>query len=114
MTYTIEIDNWKPASLNRARNPWVMHRAKREAATMIGTYAYKAGVPKATGKRFLTLEIIQHKGRGLDPDNLCKVTFDALKNTGYIKDDSQKWLEYSPPKITRGKQTKTIITLRDI
>lgn len=117
MMYTVTIPYWKPASVNRLINAhWTTgSRAKLEAVQMIATYLYKSGVPKATGRRKVDISITQSgRGRTLDPDNLCKVVFDALKSTGYIIDDSSKWLDYTPPVITRGKVTETTITLTDV
>ncbi len=114
--YFIEIPNWKPPSVNKLMGHWRNgRRLKQAAAQMIATYAHMAKIPKATCKRLVSISVTQSgKGRTGDSDNLLKATLDALKTTGYIKDDNQTWLQYNPPIIRRGKETKTIITLQDL
>lgn len=117
MKYTVTIPNWTPPSVNRLLNVhWATgSRIKAGASQMIAAYCTYAKVPLADGKRRVSMHITKSgRGRLPDSDNLAKITFDALKTTGYIVDDSQKWLEYEPPVIVRGDKTQTVITLEDM
>lgn len=109
-----EIPNWTPATVNQLLGMhWAKARTRKAAdRQMIGVYAYKAGIPKATGKRHVKLTVIKSgKGRLPDPDAYFKSVLDALKNLGYIIDDSSQWVSWEQPIIERGKQTKTVINI---
>lgn len=114
--YTIHIPNWRPNSKNQLKGHWGNRQRRKQAdMQMIGTYAVKCSVPRATQKRHVTLEIIKGgSGRLPDADNFWESTLDALKRLGYIVDDSEEWCDWDKPKIYRGKETMTVITLRDI
>src|SRR5215469_15577568 len=66
----------------------------------------------------MMIQLVIHNSREYDPDNLqgCqKPVLDALKNLGYIRDDSERWLElldpiYSPSK-RKDKRTEIQIFL---
>jgi Holliday junction resolvase RusA-like endonuclease len=112
----IEIPNWTPLTVNKWRSlHWAKaNRRKTADRQMIGVYCYKSGLTKATKKRRVELNIIKSgRGRLPDPDAYFKSVLDALKNLGYIIDDSAKWVEWNQPKIERGKQIKTIIEITD-
>jgi len=80
---------------------------------MIHAYAYNVKVPKAEGKRKVEITHSQPLGRFPDPDNLYKVVNDSLVKLGFLKDDSDKWLENSPVKQIRGKKF-TVITITEV
>ena len=75
------------------------------------------GIPKATGKRRLTIE--RHGKRSLDKDNAyggCKLLVDAIKRLGFIVDDSPKHCELEVVQVKLGKREKphTVIRLADL
>lgn len=117
MSYTVEIDNWHPASVNKlmGRHHMNRHRIKQADMQMIGVYFYKAKVPKAEGQRHVAMDIyVAGGGRAPDPDNLFKSALDALVKLGYLKDDSGKWMAAAWPEIYRAKEKKTVITITDM
>lgn len=74
------------------------------------------GIPKATGKRRLTIE---RHGRHIDPDNLiggAKGIIDNLVALKLLVDDNEKYVESHGKCIplTRGKKPKTVLILEDI
>lgn len=82
---------------------------------MIGTYVYRAGVPKAQGKRIVGMLITLGKGqRACDPDAYWKSPLDALVKTGYLKDDNRQWLELKPVQFNRKELQATTITIEDV
>lgn len=112
----IDIPNWIPTSVNKLMsNHWASaNRLKRADAQMVGIYASKQGIPKATGKRSVQTILTYHKGRACDPDNTQKSLHDALVKCGLLVDDSHVWLETKPVQILRGKARHTSIILEDI
>lgn len=116
MIHTITIPNWRPCSDNELRGHWaVASRRKHGDMAMIGTYAHRYKVPPAHGKRLVEIEInVSGRGRAIDPSNIFKSTFDALKNLKLIIDDSDKWLDFTKPKITRAPLKSTTIRITDI
>lgn len=95
MRHEIHIENWHPASVNKLLSGhWGnARRLKSGDKQMIGAYATKARIPKAEGKRRVTLIWTQYRGRTPDEDGCLKSLLDALKYLGYLKDDSPTWCE---------------------
>lgn len=110
MIYEITIPNWRPPLTNELLTKhWSQAaRMKSGAAQMIAAYLQKAKVPGATGKRKVEIHITQIKGRFPDPDAPHKSVHDALTRTGYLMDDSQEWLDFTPARYSRGKKSTTI------
>ena len=77
--YTLDIPRWHPAPLNKLmEGHWSNgHRLKKIDKAMIA--AYSTNIPKAEGKRRVSLHIILDKGqRAPDPDAFFKSLNDAL------------------------------------
>ena len=87
---------------------------------MVAVYCHQAGVPKASGKRRVSVTILQPAstpGRMPDPDNLLKSLLDALVQAGMLVDDSSKWLTQGKVEILREPTVaalETVIEFEDI
>lgn len=113
----IHIPRWHPVTLNRLMNSHPMSRSRLKLADlqMIGAYAVKAKVPKATGRRRLEIVITLGKGqRAPDPDAYFKVTNDALVRLGFLRDDSRTWLDLMPVRYERAIEKATTLILTEI
>jgi hypothetical protein len=116
MTWHVTIANWRPRTVNELLS---MHwracgRAKAGDMNVIAIHCYAAKVPKATGRRAVSIRMVCAKGRSLDPDAVPKSLLDALVQAGYLMDDNTTWLQFDGCTIERGKQLSTNITIRDI
>jgi Holliday junction resolvase RusA-like endonuclease len=114
-SYTIEIPRWHPASLNKLmKGHWSNgHWLKKVDRAMVAAYA--TGVPKAEGKRRVSLHIVLDKGqRAPDPDAYQKSCLDALVHAGVLVDDNRQYSEIAPVTFSRNpKGWGTIITLEE-
>jgi len=96
LTWTIKVNHDCP-SLNLytyAMSPFKQSRDKKMWWMLIRAGVGFLEVPRATGRRKLTIE--RHARKGLDPDNLlggakCCIT-DNLKKMGLLVDDNDKWV----------------------
>jgi hypothetical protein len=91
-------------------------RLKKADRHMIAGYTMAARIPRAEGKRRLSLHIILGKGqRGADADAYFKSLFDACKHAGLILDDSNRYVELAPVTFARDWHNwGTVITLLDL
>ncbi len=106
----------RPASLNEIMaGHWSKGAAlKKRDRRVIGIAAVMAGVPKATGKRRVSLAIVLPKGqRRWDADGLFKSLLDALTHAEMLVDDNPKWCELGTVSYSRGERLSTIIVLED-
>ena len=117
MAWTITIPDFIPARVNDLYSGhWTKRRAlKKNDAEIIGGYALKAGVPKATGKRRVSLTItLTPKMRGHDPDAFFKSVLDSLVHCCVLAEDNSRACELGPVTFERGKRKQTVITVEDI
>lgn len=117
MTHRIPIKRWRPASLNQLMSGhWrAKHRLKLADRELVGMYAVQAGVPKAEGKRRVSLEIVlQGRQQEADPDAYWKSLLDALVYAGLLVDDSREWCELGAVTYSRGDEGSTTIVLEDV
>lgn len=115
--YRMVIPRWHPTKLNDLLNcHWaVADRRKTADREQLAASAWMADIPKATGKRRVTLTIILGpRQRGGDVDCYWKSTLDALKNLRLIIDDSPKWCELAPVKYERGPAMASVVELEEI
>ena len=87
-SFTINIPRWHPAKLNQViQGHWSNgHRLKKIDKVLIAAYA--SNIPKAEGKRRVSLHIILNKGqRGGDTDSYFKSLGDALVSSGLLTDE---------------------------
>jgi hypothetical protein len=115
--WVILIDNFQPTPLNKLMHcHWaVKHRLKRDDALRIALACDWFDVPRATGKRRVTLTVtLAPRQRGCDVDAFWKALLDSLKQCGRIVDDGPKWVEIRPVIYVRGKVKATRIELEDL
>jgi hypothetical protein len=113
--YTLEIPRWYPATINQ-----LMHsvrgkiRLKKADREMIAGYVMAKRIPRAEGKRRLSLHIVLGKGqRGADAYH--KSLLDACKHAGLILDDSSRYVELAPVTFSRDwNGWGTVIRLDDL
>jgi hypothetical protein len=114
--YTLEIPRWHPAPLNKLmKGHWSNgHQLKKVDRAMVAAYASR--LPKAKGKRLVSLHIILHKGqRAPDPDAFFKSLCDALVHAGALVDDNRQHVELAPVTFSRDPEGwGTRITLEEM
>jgi hypothetical protein len=115
-SWTLVIPGWRPVLDNELIYVhWSKARRRKRADVrqlVVAGLAY--GVPRATGRRRLTLTIRQATGPFPDDTAPLKSLWDALKHAGLIVDDSREWLEMVwPPTFERGPKG-TVIVLEDL
>ena len=115
-TWTIDIPRFHPTPLNKLLGSWRRAgRLKKADREMIGTYARLAGVPRATGKRRVSLMLTLAKGqRACDPDSPWKSVLDSLVACGLLLDDRRQTVEIGAIEFVRGPQSATRIILDDL
>lgn len=117
MTHTLNLHGWRPTPLNRLMR---MHWAKRnrliqEEKAVVAYEARAQEIPKAQGKRRVSLVIEHRKGRKVpDADALLKVMLDSLVVCGLLKDDGKDWLELGTVGYAVADRAGVVITLEDI
>lgn len=113
--WVVRLANYLPTSDNaRAKGLRCWLRGKKRDRTVMRDWLVEyLGVPRATGRRRLTVHV-RKRGPLVDGANLNKSLRDALVQVGLLVDDSAEWLEGSDPVVERGKVTSTTIILEDI
>jgi hypothetical protein len=93
--HTLDIPRWRPALLNELmRSVKSKIRLKKLDREMVWGSALEQKIPKATGKRRVSLHVTLGKGmREFDYDAPWKSLNDAMKHAGLIVDDSCQYLE---------------------
>lgn len=117
MIHMLHITQWHPARLNQweGRHWSVKNCLKKADREMVGTYAILVGIPKASGKRRITLTLtLSPRQRGGDPDAYWKSLLDALAACGLLVDDNRQNVELAPVLFQRGKERATTIVLEDL
>lgn len=116
MTWTVRIAGWHPARINELLGDWRRaSRRKKQDRVAIALPVSLAKVPRATGKRRVSVEIVLGpRQRGGDPDAYHKSLLDALKHCGAILDDRRQCVELTPVTYSRGPQRATVVTLEDV
>ncbi len=94
-TAWLTINGWRPCSTNEmARNVKTKIRLKKRDRDVLCAGARQWGLPRATGKRSMSLTIRVPKGqRRWDTDAFFKSLQDAAKHAGLIVDDSPVWFQ---------------------
>lgn len=115
--WMFRIDGFHPVLLNKLLGVhWAAAgRLKKADREIIAHYASAVGVPRATGKRQVTLRIVLAKGqRGGDGDAYYKSALDALVKAGLLVDDNRQWAELMPVEYERAAKKATVITLEEV
>lgn len=115
--HALTIDGWLPTNLNalmgmhyHARN-----RQKKLDTDIIAAEAFAQQIPRATGKRRVSITVRQKKGvKCADVDAYFKVLLDALVRCQAIVDDSGEWCEIGSVKYEVSERKGLVIELEDI
>jgi hypothetical protein len=115
-THRLVIDNWHPATLNQLlAGRWHAYKLKKADKKLLGFCLLESPIPKARGKRRVSLEItLAPRQRAADPDAYWKSLLDALKSHGLVRDDSRTWCELGGVTFARGERKSTTIVLEDV
>lgn len=116
VSHLIAIPGFRPALLNElvGVHRFQAHRRKKRDREMIGVYSILAGVPRATGRRRVSLEIAGPFRRLPDPDAPWKSVLDALVACAMLRDDGAAWCELGSVTYLRELEYRTVITLEDL
>jgi Holliday junction resolvase RusA-like endonuclease len=114
--WILEIPGYLPLSLNRLMRSRKLRMSEpKRAAEHFGIARLVFNVPKATGKRRVSLVFTVAKGKPKpDPDNLVKVVLDGLVKAGVLVDDSDEWCELGGIKLQTGQHPKTMAIVEDL
>jgi len=114
--HTLVIPDWTPSRLNDLmRNRWWRAKLKKQDTAFVILYSRIQGIPKATGKRRVILEITFGTGaKAGDPDAYNKSLLDALVNAELLVNDTYNDVEVMPARYFRAKDTSTTIILEDL
>jgi len=114
--WTLKLEGWLPHSLNKLMNShWAVRRGLKQGdKDQIRKACLVYGVPKAEGRRHVSVLIVLPKGRrALDADNVYKGMLDGLVEAEVLRNDSHVWCTWSPVHYARGDRLVTFITLED-
>ena len=117
MRYEFTIPDFTPRSANEYTFAKVGTRIRKKKGDrdLVAHYAQQSGIPKATGKRRISLIVTLAKGgRAVDPDNAWKGLLDGCKQAGLLVNDSHKWVELGEYTIRRGERRSTLVILEDV
>lgn len=114
--HVLSIPNWRPMSDNLyVKGHWShRYKAKKADADMIQGYALALAIPHAQGKRRVSVEVTQAKGRLPDPTNILKSLMDALVKSKLLVDDNATYSELGRCLVNKGTEDRTIIILEDV
>lgn len=116
-TWTVEIPNFIPASLNVLMRLHWSRRIARTAreADLVAGYCFKVGVPMATCKRRVTQRLtLAGRDKIRDDDNAWKGLLDALAAACMLVDDGPAWVERAALIQERGPRRMTTLILEDL
>ncbi len=90
-------------------------KLKKSDHEMVAAYAKKDGIPKASGKRRLSLIItLSGRQKEADIDSMNKVALDACVACGLLLGDRAKEAEWGGVEYQRGLEGGTLLILEDI
>ena len=119
MIWRITIPIKCPSQNVRERKHWTAnHDEKNDWWFATGSERNRLDIPKATGKRRLTIEA--HGPRIMDEANILggtKGVVDNLVQMGLLRDDTPACLEHGTPiqiKTKKGEKPFTVLILRDV
>jgi hypothetical protein len=116
MRYVLDIPGWLPCRLNQLLGHWsTRRRLKKADRETVGLYARMAGIPRAKGKRRVSLVLtLAPRQRAGDPDAYWKTVCDSLVEAGLLVDDNRQGCELGSVVFRRGRQKATTIILEDV
>lgn len=115
-TYSVFIPQWRPASLNQLMNGKLRDRMRLKKSDRQIISFYCCRLPKATGKRRVTLHVVLGKRMNeYDYDNAWKSLLDGLVKCGALVDDRAEYVEQGALTYSRDwDKWGTHIVLEDI
>lgn len=116
-THNLNLDGWLPTTLNQLMR--LHHHARNRRlkgdADLIAVEAQYQDIPKATGKRRVSITIRQRKGvKTADPDAYLKSLLDALVSCQALVDDSGEWCEIGSVRYEVSERKGLVVELEDI
>lgn len=115
--HVLRLDGWRPCLLNEfLRMHWARRQRRLRAdAQLIGALAVVQGVPKAKGKRRVSLTVLCRTGTTRpDADALLKVTLDCLVRAHLLQDDNPDACEMGGVDYERAPRKGLVIALEDV
>jgi hypothetical protein len=114
--HTLAMDWWPALSNRLLRTHWATRsRLLRCGAEALALDALSQGVPKATGKRRVSLTVLyNNESHRPDPDAFWKVTLDCLARAHLLLDDNPDACELGSVTYERAPRKGLIITLEDV
>jgi hypothetical protein len=114
-THTLTLSG-HPAKLNELLGHRMKaHRLKKRDREWVALEAKNQEVPRATGPRRVSLEIILgHRQRAGDPDCYWKSLLDALVTARMLLNDNRQYCTLGTVTFSRAKVKQTTITLEDL
>ncbi len=94
-TFLLVVLRWHPPRCNvwRGRHWAVAHKLRKQAVQLLGVYAVQQRVPKARGRRRVSVEIVlAPRQRQPDADAYDKLLLDSLVGAGLLLDDGARGL----------------------
>jgi hypothetical protein len=110
------VPGWHPARLNQLLGHWARaHRLKKTDGEIIALHAHLAGIPRASGRRRVSLTItLAPRQRAGDPDCYWKSALDGLVRAGLLVDDNRQNVELGPVEFDRGPARATTVLLEEV
>ncbi len=115
-THRLFVPGFRFTSLNAMMGQhWAkVAKMKKADRQWVGTYAMLRDIPKALGKRRVSLEVvITGRQQETDPDSLWKSALDSLVHTRLLVDDSPRYCELGTVTYRRNGELGTTIVLAD-
>ncbi len=116
-THRLFLPSFRFRSLNAqiGRHWGAKAKIKRNEREVVAGYAMVYRLPRAEGKRRVSLEIVLtgHQ-KPTDDDNAFKSCLDALTACGLLVDDSPRWVELGTVEYSRSGEPGTTIILQDL
>lgn len=121
MIYSLRIDWPTPSQNVRDGQHWALRRrVKRDWSMLIRAASTFLKIPKAKGKRRLTIERHHRNGQHQDEANIhggCKGIVDCLVLWQLLVDDAPAFIEHGTPiqiPLNKGEKPFTVLILEDI
>lgn len=116
MRHELLLPAFTPGTLNQLMRGTLLTRMRRSKGDreVVCHYAAESGIPKATGKRRVSLVVTLGKGqRPFDVDAPWKGMLDSLRHAGLILDDIPACCAIGSLTFDRGER-KTMVILEDL
>lgn len=115
--HRLVLPHFTPATLNALMRGKLRTRINRGKGDreLVCYYAAQSGIPKATGKRRVSLEVtLGPRQRRADVDAYWKGMLDSLQHAGLIVSDDWAWCVIGDLTYHRGPERCTVVVLEEI